>query len=509
MHVTQGDAPPYRAARRRRRCSRRFSCLPVFSPTTSRWATCSREHPQRALTIDVVGHQWWWEVQYENPDPSKSVGTANEIHVPVGEPVQFKLRSTDVIHSFWAPNLNGKRDLIPGYVSTLWFKADTAGVYRGQCAEFCGLQHAQMAFFIVAEPRIKFNAWLAAGSSPPDPPTDSTLLYGQRVFMSSGCSVCHAIGGTEARATVGPDLTHFKGRIVHRRRLVGQHARQPHAVDREPVGNQTGRANARAAIQAGGAGRARLVSGDAQVTGPRPFDLRNLPGRSHARATAQSATTHERSTRRGVTTSGVWGWLNGGRPQDDRQAVHRHGISDVHCRRHRGGLDAAAAGPPREYADRARPVQPAVHHARHDDDVPLRRADHDGHGPLLRSAHGGGAQHRLSAAQRVRVLELRRWRRVPLRVVVREHGPGCRVVRLRPALRPAVFAGPPRGRLGAGRHVHRDRRPVRRGECHRHRVQDARPGHVAQSHTVVRVGAARRGVHDRVRHAGRRRRAAR
>jgi cytochrome c oxidase subunit II len=171
------------------------------------------EHPQRALTIDVVGHQWWWEVKYENPDPSKSIGTANEIHVPVGEPVQFKLRSTDVIHSFWAPNLNGKRDLIPGYVSTLWFKADTAGVYRGQCAEFCGLQHAQMAFFIVAEPRIKFNAWLAAGSSPPDPPTDSTLLYGQRIFMSSGCSVCHAIGGTEARATVGPDLTHFKSRM--------------------------------------------------------------------------------------------------------------------------------------------------------------------------------------------------------------------------------------------------------------------------------------------------------
>ncbi|MDB4877212.1 MAG: cytochrome c oxidase, subunit [Gemmatimonadetes bacterium] len=170
------------------------------------------QHPQRALTIDVVGHQWWWEVQYEDPNPSKRVGTANEIHVPVGETVQFKLRAADVIHSFWAPNMNGKRDLIPGYVSTLWFKADTAGVYRGQCAEFCGLQHAQMAFYIVAEPPVKFAAWLAAGSAPPEPPTDSTLLYGQRVFMSSGCAVCHAIGGTEAKATVGPDLTHFKGR---------------------------------------------------------------------------------------------------------------------------------------------------------------------------------------------------------------------------------------------------------------------------------------------------------
>lgn len=170
------------------------------------------QHPQRALTIDVVGHQWWWEVTYEDPDPSKRVGTANEIHVPTGEPIQFKLRAADVIHSFWAPNLNGKRDLIPGYVSTLWFQADTPGVYRGQCAEFCGMQHAKMAFYIVAEPPLKFAAWIAAGSSPPSPPTDSTLKYGQQVFLSSGCALCHSIGGTDARGTVGPDLTHFKSR---------------------------------------------------------------------------------------------------------------------------------------------------------------------------------------------------------------------------------------------------------------------------------------------------------
>jgi cytochrome c oxidase subunit 2 len=169
-------------------------------------------HPDRALTIDVVGHQWWWEVTYEDPDPSKRVGTANEIHVPVGELIQFKLRAADVIHSFWAPNLNGKKDLIPGYASTLWFKADTVGIYRGQCAEFCGLQHAQMAFYIVAEPPVKFAAWLAAGSIPPAPPTDSTLLAGRSVFMRRGCASCHSIGGTDAHATIGPDLTHFKGR---------------------------------------------------------------------------------------------------------------------------------------------------------------------------------------------------------------------------------------------------------------------------------------------------------
>jgi cytochrome c oxidase subunit II len=170
------------------------------------------QHPQQALTINLVGHQWWWEAQYVDPDPSKRVVTANEMHVPVGVPVQFKLSSTDVIHSFWAPSLNGKRDLIPGYTSSYWFTADTAGTYRGQCAEFCGLQHAKMAFYIVAEPRPQFLAWLAAASAQPDPPTDPTLVYGQRVFMSAGCSVCHSIAGTEARSTVGPNLTHFKSR---------------------------------------------------------------------------------------------------------------------------------------------------------------------------------------------------------------------------------------------------------------------------------------------------------
>jgi len=172
------------------------------------------QHPGVALTIDVTGHQWWWDVLYEDPDPSKQVGTANEIHVPVGEPVQIKLRAADVIHSFWAPNLNGKRDLIPGYTTTLWFRADTAGVYRGQCAEFCGLQHAQMGFYIVAEPRPKFAAWLAAASTPSGPPTDPTLVYGQRVFMSSGCPLCHSISGTDARGTIGPGLSHFKSRAA-------------------------------------------------------------------------------------------------------------------------------------------------------------------------------------------------------------------------------------------------------------------------------------------------------
>jgi cytochrome c oxidase subunit 2 len=170
------------------------------------------QHPERGVTIDVTGHQWWWEVLYENPDPSRRLLTANEIHVPVGEQVQFKLRAADVIHSFWAPNLNGKRDLIPGYMSTMWFKADTPGVYRGQCAEFCGLEHAKMAFYVIADSRPKFDAWLAAASQSHQTPTDSTLLSGERVFLSSGCAVCHTISGTQAFATVGPNLSHFGSR---------------------------------------------------------------------------------------------------------------------------------------------------------------------------------------------------------------------------------------------------------------------------------------------------------
>jgi cytochrome c oxidase subunit 2 len=170
--------------------------------------------PTNPLTIELTGHQWWWEAQYMDQDLSKRIVTANEMHVPVGQPVRFLLKSVDVIHSFWAPNLNGKRDLIPGYQSMIWFQADTVGTYRGQCAEFCGLQHAKMAFTIVADPKPRYQAWFAAANASPPPPTDSTLLYGQRVFMSAGCSVCHTIGGTEARSTIGPNLTHFKSRSM-------------------------------------------------------------------------------------------------------------------------------------------------------------------------------------------------------------------------------------------------------------------------------------------------------
>jgi cytochrome c oxidase subunit 2 len=167
----------------------------------------------RPLRIDVVGHQWWWEIKYPDlGNPQNIVETANEIHVPVGRPVFIKMTSRDVIHSFWAPNLDGKKDLIPGHETRTWFRADTAGVYRGQCAEFCGHQHAKMAFFIVAEPRANFERWLTSQQSPASTPSDSLAQAGERVFLGGTCAMCHSISGTGAASHYGPDLTHLASR---------------------------------------------------------------------------------------------------------------------------------------------------------------------------------------------------------------------------------------------------------------------------------------------------------
>jgi cytochrome c oxidase subunit 2 len=165
-----------------------------------------------APEIVVTGLQWWWDVQYSSDKPGGALRSANEIHIPVGRPVRIQLRSSDVIHSFWAPALQGKLDLVPGQVNTTWLQADSAGVYRGACAEFCGLQHTRMQFRVVALPPSEFDAWREAQQKPAAPPTDSIAQAGHGVFMSSGCSFCHAIRGTEARATAGPDLTHVASR---------------------------------------------------------------------------------------------------------------------------------------------------------------------------------------------------------------------------------------------------------------------------------------------------------
>ena len=165
-----------------------------------------------AIQVRVTGHQWWWEIQYRDSLPQNWATTANEIHVPVGRPVVLELRSSDVIHSFWAANLSGKRDLIPGDENSLWFQADSAGVYRGVCAEYCGLEHAKMAFVVVAEPPDRFARWLARQRDTAQTPTNPAARRGQEIFLASSCVMCHAIAGTPAGSRVGPDLTHLASR---------------------------------------------------------------------------------------------------------------------------------------------------------------------------------------------------------------------------------------------------------------------------------------------------------
>jgi cytochrome c oxidase subunit 2 len=165
-----------------------------------------------AREILVTGHQWWWDIQYLDARPDRIAQTANELHLAAGERVRVILASSDVIHSFWIPNLHGKRDLIPGQKSILTIQADKPGIYRAQCAEFCGLQHAKMAFIVIVEPKEEFNRWLVTMRAPAPHPKNAAQQRGQQVFLTTTCVMCHAIKGTSAGARTGPDLTHVGSR---------------------------------------------------------------------------------------------------------------------------------------------------------------------------------------------------------------------------------------------------------------------------------------------------------
>jgi len=160
----------------------------------------------------VTGHQWWWEIQYQDATPSNIVTTANEIHIPVGRPVQIQLRSGDVIHSFWIPNLHGKKDAFPDHETSLWLQADREGFFDGQCAEFCGAQHAHMRMQLVAESESKFQSWLQNQRQSAPQPQSDMQKKGQQVFLSHTCVTCHTIQGTDAGARLGPNLTHLASR---------------------------------------------------------------------------------------------------------------------------------------------------------------------------------------------------------------------------------------------------------------------------------------------------------
>lgn len=179
--------------------------------------------PEGALRIHVTGKQWWWEVRYESPDGEETIVLANELRIPIGRPVKIELTTSDVIHSFWAPSLAGKVDMIPGRTNHLVVEVDEAGVYRGQCAEYCGGQHALMAFYVIAETEERFRSWLAREAQPARVPDDPFLKLGYDMFFQGECDACHAIRGTPATAQLGPDLTHVGSRRSLAAGVLGNH----------------------------------------------------------------------------------------------------------------------------------------------------------------------------------------------------------------------------------------------------------------------------------------------
>lgn len=169
--------------------------------------------PAGALIVTVKAHMWWWEVRYRDPATGADVVTANEIRIPVGKPVYFALTSADVIHSFWVPQLAGKMDMLPGRMQHLLVTAQEPGVWRGQCAEFCGAQHAQMALHVVGMAPQAFDAWLAAQARPAAAPATPRQLQGRDAFLANRCNACHTVRGVGGSGRLAPDLTHFGSRL--------------------------------------------------------------------------------------------------------------------------------------------------------------------------------------------------------------------------------------------------------------------------------------------------------
>jgi cytochrome c oxidase subunit II len=185
-----------------------LSALFIWSDIFVMRATSAPKPSSTSLTVEVIGHQWWWEVRY----PGTRAVTANEIHIPVGARVNLVGKTADVIHSFWVPKLNRKIDLIPGRTNRIVLQADRPGRFRGECYEFCGLQHAHMGMEVVAEAPARFHTWLANMEKDAAPPRTALQQQGREAFLNEACSGCHQIRGTPALARVGPDLTHLATR---------------------------------------------------------------------------------------------------------------------------------------------------------------------------------------------------------------------------------------------------------------------------------------------------------
>ena len=182
--------------------------LGVISVFSIRSMQASDPPTDQANTLETVAHQWWWEVRY----PDSGIVTANEIHIPIHQPEQVGLRSADVIHDFWVPELGRKIDVIPGVENRAWFAADTAGVYYGTCAEYCGQEHAWMRIRVIAQTPDEFRTWIASQLRIPPIPRTGPAAQGAQDFQTLSCASCHTIRGTAANERIGPDLTHVASR---------------------------------------------------------------------------------------------------------------------------------------------------------------------------------------------------------------------------------------------------------------------------------------------------------
>ena len=182
--------------------------LLVIAVLTVTTTAALRKPSRSALHVQIVGHDWWWDVRY----PGTSIHVANEFHLPVGTPIDIRLTSADVIHSFWVPQIGGKVDLIPGQPNDFRFTITKPGLYRGQCAEYCGLQHANMALYVHADPPGLYERWVAAHRDPPSEPASDLAARGAVAFQAQSCAGCHTVRGTQAQGTRGPNLTDFGSR---------------------------------------------------------------------------------------------------------------------------------------------------------------------------------------------------------------------------------------------------------------------------------------------------------
>lgn len=187
-----------------------LSALFWYSDLRTIDATAAPAAGSTELQVEVTGHQWFWEVRY----PGTEAVTANEVHIPARANVELVAKSSDVVHSFWVPRLNRKIDMIPGHPNRILLYADEPGVYRGRCSEFCGLQHANMQLFVVAQPPAEFQRWLAHMRETAAQPAGSDATRGRQVFLEGACAGCHTIRGTTADGTLGPDLTHLGSRTT-------------------------------------------------------------------------------------------------------------------------------------------------------------------------------------------------------------------------------------------------------------------------------------------------------